>query len=83
MTIIGSNMVIVCDKVVKHCHFHHHPVITRNICGENLAFPVMGGKNDIVLPTLVNQNIERRVILGNTISLIPGTMSQLVSKTLI
>ena len=40
------------DMWVKQCHVYH-PVITIFKGGIFLAFPVMGGKHCIVLPTLI------------------------------
>ena len=48
----------------QYAMFIYHPrVITINICGINLPFPVMGGKNDIVLPPLKNPMISPFVIV--------------------
>ena len=39
---------------VKQCQLHHPPVITIFIGGINKAFLFMGGRHDIVLPTLTH-----------------------------
>ena len=43
---------IIVIHVGKTMPFALSPVITINICGMYKPFPVMGGKNGLVLPTM-------------------------------